>query len=128
MIESFRYCLVNKTTTRNRVGLGYISHGKLAIKYILLQSIPSKTIHWLKRKPNRILEYKLHKHQKPTWRRNITVRVIINYNGRALGLNHRALGFCFDKSEGNLSRNIAIFFIFTKKILPTLNFHFHDSM
>ena len=39
----------------------------------------------------------------------------INYNGFALGLNDRALGFCFVKSEGNLTRNIAIFFIFPPK-------------
>ena len=38
-----------------------------------------------------------------------------NYNGRALSLNYRALGCCFDKSEGNVSRNIAIFFYFYYK-------------
>ena len=53
-----------------------------------------------------------------------------NYNGRTLGLNDPALGFCFDNSEGNLSSNISIFFIATKPNLTysTSNFHFQDSM
>ena len=38
-----------------------------------------------------------------------------NNNGRALGLNQRALNFCFDKCEAHISRFTVIYFFFQKR-------------
>ena len=51
-----------------------------------------------------------------------------HFKCRALELNRRALEFCFDIFEAQLSENTKVFFFFAKKILPTSNFLLLRSM